>query len=77
MNKETSQDLDTCVQEVLVEELRFQSQNSVVEELRAFSAYFSNKNALLSTKGKPLQCYECKEFVHVSRNYKKKTVCNY
>ena len=41
------------------------------------SASFPNENALISAKGKSLQCYECKEFGHVSRNCKKKAFCNY
>ena len=42
MNREIFPDLDTCVQVVIREELRFQFQNFVVEEPRAFSASFSN-----------------------------------
>lgn len=81
MNRETSPHLDTCVQEVLREEIRLQSQHSLMEEPKAFIAPSAapafDEKALIAGKGQPLQCFDCKEYGHISRNCKKKKFCNY
>lgn len=77
MNMEVTPDLDTCVQEILREEIRLQSQNTLNEEPKAFVAPASDTMALISTKEKQVHCFECKGIGHVARNCKKKTFCNY
>lgn len=75
LNRETTPDLETCLQEVLREETRLQSQNSV-EESKGFASSSTTDSALL-VKNQKVQCYECKECGHVAQNCKKKTFCNY
>lgn len=72
MSRETSPNLDTCVQAVLCEEIRLQSQHSLMEERKAFiasstsSASASDEKTLIAGKGQPLQCFEWKEYGHVA-----------
>lgn len=77
VNMEVTPDLDTCVQEILREEIRLQSQNTLNEEPKAFVAPSSDTMALISTKEKQVQCFECKGFGHMARNCEKKTFYNY
>lgn len=70
LNRETTPDLETCLQEVLGEETRLQSQNSI-EESKVFAASSTTDSALL-VKNQKVQCYECKECGHVAQNCKRK-----
>lgn len=48
MNREVSPDLDTCVQEVLREELQLQSQHVLTEDPKAFIAQLAEEATLLT-----------------------------
>lgn len=78
MNRGTSPDLDTFVQEVLQEQMRFQSQHTPIEETKAFLTPPSESDGTaFIAKEKPLQCFECKEYGHVTHNCKKNNFYNY
>lgn len=77
MNREIPADSDTCVQGVLREEIRLQSQTLTNYTPRAFSTQQSEETALLAPKGQKVQCFECKGYGHIARQCKKKSFCNY
>lgn len=60
MNRKTTPSLEKCVQEVIQEEMRLQSQDSITEEPKVIIAPTSEDTALLSTNGQKVQCFECK-----------------
>eukprot|EP00268_Persea_americana_P045371 TRINITY_DN4622_c0_g1_i1.p1 TRINITY_DN4622_c0_g1~~TRINITY_DN4622_c0_g1_i1.p1 ORF type:complete len:229 (+),score=31.44 TRINITY_DN4622_c0_g1_i1:829-1515(+) len=62
LNREVPPNLDTCVQEVLREESRLQSQNHINEEPKAFLNPTIETLALKTTQGLQVQCFECKSF---------------
>lgn len=68
MNRECSPTLETCVQEVLREEIRLQSKKRLVEEPTAF--HTSQETSFVSTNRKPVQR------IH-STKLQEKNVCNY
>ena len=81
MSREKSPDLNTCVQEVLREETRLRSTQSITSEPKIF---FPSQEpapvddiALLIARGQKPQCYECKQYGHAARNCRQKLFCNY
>lgn len=52
-------------------------QRAITEEPEAFITPPSEDTAPLTAWGQKVQCYECKGYVHVARNCKKKQFCNY
>ena len=91
MNREPTPDLETCVQEVLREELPLQTQQTLEGNTtnQAFStiltatteiAMYTNPKFQSKDNEKDMgavQCFECKGYAHVARNCKKKIFCNY
>ena len=81
MNRETSPDLDTCVQEVLREETRLSSHCSLPAESKVFLAQSgpsqTDETAFLTARGQKPQCFECKRYGHVARDCRQKLFCNY
>lgn len=73
--RETSLDLDTCSGDAR-EKVRLQPQNTLIEEPKAFTVPSPNEYALITAKDQKVQCYECKGYVHVAQNCKKKNFCN-
>lgn len=56
MNREVSLNLDTSVQEVIWEEIRLQSQQTITEKPKAFMASASKDSAVVATRGQKVQC---------------------
>lgn len=77
MNQEVSPDLDTCVQEVLREEIRLQSQHTIKDDTKAFVAPSFQNATFLTTRGQKTLYYGCKGFGLLVRNCKKKNFCKY
>eukprot|EP00268_Persea_americana_P042906 TRINITY_DN42998_c0_g1_i1.p1 TRINITY_DN42998_c0_g1~~TRINITY_DN42998_c0_g1_i1.p1 ORF type:complete len:254 (-),score=43.67 TRINITY_DN42998_c0_g1_i1:1786-2547(-) len=68
MNREISPDLDTCVQEVLREEIRLPSQHNITNEPKAFAIPTSEDIALLTSTGQKTQCFDCKGYGHLAQD---------
>ena len=81
MNRENSPDLNTYVQEVLREEIRLMSQQSLITKPKALLTTPAltpiKEIALLAARGQKTQCHECKGYGHLARNCRKKLFCNY
>lgn len=76
MNREVSPDLDTCVQEVLREQLQLKSQHVLTEDPKAFIAQLAEEATLLTPQGSKVQCFECKGSGHEAHSCKTKIFCN-
>ena len=77
MNRAPSPSLDACFGELLCEEQRLATQttlqqNSIPENAIAYAAHGRGKVRNMQ----PVQCYSCKEYVHIAANCAKKS-CNY
>ncbi|KAF5457778.1 hypothetical protein F2P56_021858 [Juglans regia] len=75
LNRNPVPSLDICVRELLREEQRLSTQMGITSEKVLSEAV----NVAYAAQGKgknKLQCFSCKEFGHIARNYPKK-VCNY
>lgn len=74
MNREASPDLDTCVQEVLREEIWLVTRHSLITDPKALlttpapnpTPTPTDKIALLIARGQQPQCHECKRVMVIS-----------
>lgn len=76
MNQDPSSDIESCVQDVVHEELRLILQQALINDLRAFLAPSAivpaSETTVVATHAPKLQCCECKGYIHVAKLCKKK-----
>ncbi|XXG90666.1 hypothetical protein AAC387_Pa12g2380 [Persea americana] len=80
MNQENSPNLDTCVQDVLWEEIRLVPQHSLMVEPKALLTTLlppAEETSSFTSPGQKSQCFECNGYGHIARNCRKKLFCNY
>ncbi|KAF5450004.1 hypothetical protein F2P56_030389 [Juglans regia] len=75
LNRNPVPSLDICLGELLREEQRLSTQMGMTSE-KVFSKAVNLTYAAQGRGRNKLQCFSCKEFGHIARNYSKK-VCNY
>lgn len=76
MNREVFPDLDTSVQEILIEEVPLHSQHTINDGPKDFATASSENAVFLTARGLKTQCYESKGYGRVACNCKKNNFCS-
>ena len=77
MNREITLDLDTCVQEVLQEEICLLSTHYLNAEPKALLTPSADETTMFTARGQKPPTVLCKKYGHVARDCQKTLFCNY